>query len=71
MSIDQQILNAQVLSANLAAQIAGVDAPESVVHGLLGINVFVGQQMFDSVSGQIVEVVSAGVQTVSVEPAGS
>jgi hypothetical protein len=71
MSIDASILRAKVLTANLGAALGAVDVPEAALFALLGFNVFPGQQMIDSVTGQIVEVVNAGVQTVSPDAAGS
>lgn len=70
MSLNNLILDAQILSAQLNADLGAVDVPEAVVYGVLGLNVFPGQQMYDTVAGGIVEVVNAGVQSVSPDAAG-
>lgn len=67
MAIDDLILNAQIMTAQLQAELGAVDTPESIIHDLLGLNFFVGQQVYDTVAGGIVEVQSGGVQTISLE----
>lgn len=67
MAIADLILNAKIFRAQLAADLGAVDVPEAVLYQVLGLNIYQGQLMFDSVTGQIVEVQHGGVETVSTE----
>jgi len=71
MAIDASMLRAQILTASLGADVGAVDIPESPVFDLLGFTLFPGQQVIDSVTGQIMEVVNAGIETVSPDQAGT
>ena len=65
MAIEDRAFDAEVLANQLAAHLGAVDVPQAPLLELLGINVFPGQTMYDTVTGEIVEVIDAGVQSVA------
>ena len=63
MISDALRLAMQVEAAQEIAQTGAVDHPQSLLFDLYGTTVFPGQKVVDSVTGEVMEVVSAGVQT--------
>lgn len=71
MSLDDIKLAAQIESAQELALLGAVDHPEAILYSLYGTAVFPGQTVVDSVTGEVMEVVSAGIQTTTTDEAGS
>jgi hypothetical protein len=71
MSLDEMALREQILTAQLGASLGAVDHPEALVWDLLGISLFPGQQVIDTVDGGILEVVGGGTETVNHDQAGA
>lgn len=70
MAINDSMLRAQILTASLGADLGAVDVPEAPVFSLLGFAIFPGQNVYDTVTGEILEVVDAGIQAVNPNAAG-
>lgn len=71
MSLDDIKLAAQIEAAQELALLGAVDHPELILFDLYGTNIFPGQLVTDSVTGEVMEVVSAGIQTATTDEAGS
>jgi hypothetical protein len=71
MALEDIGRDAQILTAQLAADLGAVDSPLAPVFDMLGLKIRPGMQMLDSVSGEIVEVVGGGIENVSGEAGGT
>lgn len=71
MAIADIIQRAELLTAQMAAQLGAVDHPLAPIFDALGLKIRPGMQVLDTVTGETVEVVSGGIENVSSEAGGT
>lgn len=71
MAIADIIARAELLTAQMNAQLGAVDHPLAPIFDTLGLNVRPGMQVLDTLTNEVMEVVSGGIENVSSEAGGA
>jgi hypothetical protein len=62
---------AELLTAQMAAQLGAVDHPLAPIFDALGLKVRPGIMVLDTLTNEVVEVVSGGIENISSEAGGA
>lgn len=71
MAIADIIQRAELLTAQMAAQQGAVDHPLAPIFDALGLPIRPGMYMLDTLTGDLVEVVSGGIEQINAASAGA
>lgn len=71
MAIADIIQRAELLTAQMNAQLGAVDHPLAPIFDALGLAVRPGMKVVDTLTGETVEVVSGGIEQINAASAGA